>query len=141
VSNNDNDNGIYKKNPSDNSIYKKDTSSISQVVDAEILKVRDKIKLVDEIKSNPPVKGEMETEIKDGIYSIDLDTLLNAQISDCPATVIPMLIDHGIRTAVDIKETYKPEKRAMDFHYVWVLILIAGIFGVIYLALSMIGII
>ena len=104
------------------------------------LRTRDKIQLVEKVKAEPPETGYMKEEIQPGVYAIDLNTLLMAQLSDCPATVIPMLIDHGVRTAVDIKETYKPEKRALAFQYWWILFLIMGL-GAAYLFLSMFGII
>jgi len=103
-----------------------DAGDINKEVD-EALKIRDKIKLIDEVQKHPPKPDEMKTDIPDGIYAIDLNTLLAAQLSDCPATVIPMLIDHGVRTAVDIKETYKPEKRLLEFHYWWVIFLVLGL--------------
>jgi len=99
---------------------------IHSEIDTEIFKIRDKVRLVDEAKKHPPKPGVMKTEIPDGVYAIDLNALLAAQLSDCPATIIPMLIDHGVRTAVDIKETYKPEKRIMDFNYWWVIAVIIG---------------
>jgi len=107
---------------------------IDETVDKEMLRVRDKIQLMDEVKRNPPLPGEMNQSIKDDIYEIDLDTLLAAQLNDCPATVIPMLIDHGVRTAVDIKNTYKPERRILDFQYWWIIFLIVGLVGVLMVA-------
>ena len=91
--------------------------------------LRDKIRLINKIKNELPPTGIMETEIPDGRYAIDLNTLLRAQIADCPSTVIPMLIDHGIRTAVDIRNTYRPEKRLPSFNLIWLLLLIVG-FGI-----------
>ena len=102
--------------------------------------IRDKIQLMDNIKNNPPRPGEMKQTIAEGVYEIDLDALLAAQINDCPATVIPMLIDHGVRTAVDIKQTYKPEKRILDFQYWWVIFLAIGLLGALWIGLSMLGV-
>jgi len=96
-------------------------------IDIELMKVRDKVKIIDDVKNNPPKPDEMQQVIPEGAYVVDLDTLLAAQITDCPATVIPMLIDHGVRTAVDIKQTYKPEKRMLGFQYWWIIILIVGL--------------
>jgi len=101
-------------------------------VDESLKKIRDKIKLKDDIKNNPPEKGKMLTQIPPGTYAIDLNALLNAQITNCPGTVIPMLIDHGVRTAVDIKETYKPEKRNIEFKWLWAVVLVLGLMIVVY---------
>jgi len=109
-------------------------------VDERLQKVRDKMKLLDDIKNDPPPPGTMKTVIPPGSYAVDLNALLAAQISDCPATVIPMLIDHGVRTAVDIKDTYRTEKRHLDFQYWWVIFLVIGLFAVIYFANMIFGI-
>lgn len=109
-------------------------------VDERLEKVRDRMKLLDDIKNKPPKPGVMTTIIPPGSYAVDLNTLLAAQISDCPATVIPMLIDHGVRTAVDIKDTYRTEKRHLDFQYWWVIFLVIGLLAVMWLANMMFGI-
>lgn len=118
----------------------KELPQIESEIDTKLLEIRDKIKIQDDIKQNPPKKGELSVEVPEGYYSIDLRSLLLAQLSDCPSTVIPMLIDHGVRTAVDIKEAYKPEKRTIPFHYWWVLILFIGIMVIVYFGLSMFGV-
>lgn len=110
-------------------------------IDTELLKIRDRIKIMDDVKTKPPIPGEMTQTIPEGVYAVDLDTLLSAQINDCPATVIPMLIDHGVRTAVDIKQTYKPKKRVLDFQYWWVIFLIIGLMGVLLIGSMFLGII
>jgi len=115
-------------------------TNIEEKVDEEIKQLTDKIKTRIEIENNPPIPGEMKTEIPEGTYAVDLNTLLSAQIVDCPSTVIPMLIDHGVRTAVDIKETYKPEKRVLDFQYWWVIFLVIGLFALLWVANMMFGI-
>ena len=115
-------------------------TNIEEKVDEELKQLTDKIKIRTNIENNPPIPGEMKTEIPEGQYAIDLNTLLAAQIVDCPSTVIPMLIDHGVRTAVDIKETYKPEKRVLDFQYWWVIFMVIGLFALLWIANMMFGI-
>jgi hypothetical protein len=100
------------------------------------LESHDKVRLLHDVQSNPPEKGEMKVDIPPGMYAIDLRTLLDAQLSDCPATVIPMLIDHGVRVAVDIEKAYKPEKRHLQFEYWWIIFMIVG-FGVGFLIINM----
>lgn len=118
---------------------KKDQRVIHDDIDKALMKLetRDKIKVLSEIKESPPKPNYMKTNIDGNIYAIDLNVLLQAQIADCPATVIPMLIDHAVRTAVDIKDTYKPEKRILDFTWIWLLILIIGL-GIVFLVMNMI---
>lgn len=99
---------------------------IDDKVDEKLKEIGDKIQLTNKAEKNPPEPGEMKVELKPGLYEVDLNTLLNAQLSDCPATVIPMLIDHGVRTAVDIKNVYRPEKRYLGFQYWWVIFLAIG---------------
>jgi len=115
-------------------------ADLDEKINKELLKIRDRIKIVDDIKTDPPPHGRMTTTLRNEVYAVDLNTLLNSQIVDCPATVIPMLIDHGVRTAVDIKETYKPEKRVLAFQYWWVIVLIIGGIGMIMLLNMLFGI-
>ena len=112
---------------------KKDSKPVEDAVDDlfKLGEMRDKIKLVQQVRNDPPKTGVMKVEVPEGIHVIDLNTLLDAQLSDCPATVIPMLIDHGVRTAVDIKESYKPEKRLVNFNFWWVVAIILGL-GILY---------
>lgn len=118
---NDDDVNPFKPKPSPDEIHDRVDEALRS------LESSDKIQLMNDIKTTPPKPDSLKTVIKPGSYAVDLRTLLAAQISDCPATVIPMLIDHGVRTAVDIKETYKPEKRYMSFEYKWILWLILGL--------------
>jgi len=90
---------------------KKGDGDVHSKIDEELFKIRDKVKIIDDIKTNPPPPGAVGVTLEKGVHEIDLSTLLSSQIVDCPGTVIPMLIDHGVRTAVDIKDTYKPERR------------------------------
>ena len=122
--------------------FKPGKKDVHDDIDTELksLQKRDKIQLVTDVKEKPPKPGEMKVEIKDGeVYAIDLNALLLAQLSDCPATVIPMLIDHGVRTAVDIKKAYNPEKRHLDFQYWWLIFLIIGLGGAVLFADMMFG--
>ena len=101
-------------------------------LDEKLMEIKDGVKLVDDVKNNPPQPGEMLTEIPEGSYAVDLDTLLSAQLVECPAFVNPMIIDHAVRTAVDIKDTYKPEKRLPNFNYMWIIVLIIGLVGLFF---------
>ena len=103
--------------------------NVEDEIDRKLMDLRenDKIKLMNEVQKSPPEPKDMEVELPDDVYRIDLRTLLNAQLSDCPSTVIPMLIDHAVRTAVDIKDTYRPERRLPQFEYMWVIFLIIGL--------------
>jgi len=91
------------------------------------------VQLINSAKKHPPAQGVMGVELTPEKYDIDLNTLVLAQLSDCPSTVIPMLIDHGIRVAVDIKNAYRPEKRQLNFNYLWVIIFIFGFFAVVWI--------
>jgi len=122
--------------------FKPEKKDVHDDIDAALKNIpkKDKIQLVNDVKEKPPEPGKMKVEIKDGnVYAIDLNALLQAQLSDCPATVIPMLIDHGVRTAVDIKKAYNPEKRHLDFQYWWLLFLIIGLGGAFLFANMLFG--
>ena len=109
-------------------------SDKKDIVDEKAKEKLDKIQFVEKIKENPPPIGSLKTEIKEGLYEIDLDTLLRGQIVDAPSTVIPMLIDHHERVAVDVKESYKPERRRLPFQYWWLFIMLIGFLVMIYFA-------
>jgi len=98
----------------------------------------DRVRIAHEIKSNPPTPGYMQVDIKPAIYSIDLNTDAHWWFNHV-CTVFPLLLDQGIRTHVDIKDSFKPERRLPDFNFIWILILVIGIGVIAYLAMSMFG--
>lgn len=121
--------GKYDDFLKEDDINKRVDEKIRQSGKPKTEQVRDKIQLTNKVKTNLSPTGALETQVPDGVYAVDCNALLRAQISDCPSTVIPMLIDHGIRTAVDIRNTYRPEKRLPSFNLIWLLLLIVG-FGI-----------
>lgn len=68
----------------------------------------------------------MQVDVPPGAYSVDLRSLFKAELSDCPGTVIPMLVDHTVRTSLDLKNAFRPEKRFLSFQYWWVIFLAIG---------------
>ena len=119
-----------------------ETKDVHSDIDQALRRIqkRDKIQLVNDVKVKPPTPGKMNVDLTPGKYAIDLSVLLAAQLSDCPATVIPMLIDHAVRTNIDIKEAYKPEKRILDFHFWWIIILVGGLVAMLFLIQSLFGV-
>lgn len=110
-----------------------DFSQIDKEIDKALEKtkqVEDRVRIAHEIKENPPKPGFMKTDVKPGIYSIDLNTDANWWFNHV-CTVFPFLLDQGIRTHVDIKDSWKPEKRFMDFNYMFLVIAVIGFIGVI----------
>lgn len=90
----------------------------------------DRVRIAHEIKSNPPEPGFMKVDVAPAVYSIDLNTDAHWWFNHV-CTVFPLLMDQGIRTHVDIKDSFKPEKRLPDFNYMWILVLIIGVAGVL----------
>ena len=90
----------------------------------------DRVRIAHEIKSNPPEPGYMNVDVAPAIYSIDLNTDAHWWFNHV-CTVFPLLMDQGIRTHVDIRDSFKPEKRLPDFNYMWILILFIGVAGVL----------
>lgn len=88
----------------------------------------DRVRIAHEIKNNPPTPGFMRVDIPPGIYGIDLNTDAHWWFNHV-CTVFPLLLDQGIRTHVDIKDSFKPEKRLPDFNYMWIIVLIIGLLG------------
>jgi hypothetical protein len=87
---------------------------------------KDKIQLVNEVIVHPPLNDYMKEEVPPGVYALDLRTALNAQLSDRPASVNPMIVDHACRAAVNRRDAYKSEKRKLPFQYWWLLLLLIG---------------
>jgi hypothetical protein len=93
----------------------------------------DRIRIANEIKTNPPEPGFMRVDIRPAIYSIDLNVDAHWWFNHV-CTVFPLLLDQGIRTHVDIKDSFKPEKRFPDFNFMWIIVLLAGIIGIFVIA-------
>jgi len=85
----------------------------------------DRVKLAHEIRTNPPKPGYMRVDVLPGIYSIDLNTDAHWFFHHV-CTVFPFLIDQAVRTHVDIRDSFKPEKRKLDFEYWWILFIPIG---------------
>jgi hypothetical protein len=92
----------------------------------EELTAIDKIKLAHEIRANPPKPGFMKVEVPPAIYSIDLNTDAYWWFNRI-STVFPLILNQGIRTYMDLKDSFKPEKRKIEFPYLFLILAIAGI--------------
>lgn len=88
-----------------------------------------RVKFADEIRNNPPKPGYMEVGVKPAIYSIDLNTDAHWWFTHV-CTVFPLLLDQAKRTHIDIKDSFKPERRLPDFNYMFIFIAIIGFIGV-----------
>jgi hypothetical protein len=91
--------------------------------------VENRMRFAHEIKKNPPKPGYMSTVVKPGIYSIDLNVDAHWWFNHV-CTVFPLLLDQGIRTHMDLKESFKPEKRLPDFNYMWIVAVVVGIIAI-----------
>lgn len=97
----------------------------------------DKIKIGHEIRTNPPKPGFMKIEVPPAIYSIDLNTDAYWWFNRI-STVFPLILNQAIRTYVDIKDSFKPEKRKIEFPYLFLILAIVGIAAAIILVFSFI---
>lgn len=97
----------------------------------------DKIKIGHEIRTNPPNQGFMKVEVPPAIYSIDLNTDAYWWFNRI-STVFPLILNQAIRTYVDIKDSFKPEKRKIEFPYLFLLLAIVGIAAAIILIFTFI---
>ena len=95
-----------------------------------------KIQFADKIRKNPPKPGYMEVEVEPKIYSIDLNTDAHWWFTRA-CTVFPLLLDQAKRTHIDIKDSFKAEKRHLDFQYWWVIFLVIGVVAAFLLANTM----
>ena len=88
-----------------------------------------RVKFAHEIKTNPPEPGFMNVDVPPAVYSIDLNIDAHWWFNHV-CTVFPLLLDQAKRTATDIKDSFKPEKRLPDFPYVFIFIVIISMIGV-----------
>jgi len=95
--------------------------------------VGDRIRFAHEIKENPPEPGFMKVDLKPKIYSIDLNTDAHWWFNHT-CTVFPLLLDQAKRTHIDIKTSFKPEKRHADFNLMFIVVVIIGFVGIILFA-------
>lgn len=89
----------------------------------------DRVSFAHEIKKHPPEPGYMKVDVIPAIYSIDLNIDAHWWFTHV-CTVFPLLLDQGKRTHIDIKDSFKPEKRLPDFNYTFLFIGIIGIIGI-----------
>ena len=103
---------------------------IDKLTDKEDEKELDRVSFAHEIKKKPPKPKYMEVKVEPKIYSIDLNIDAHWWFSHV-CTVFPLLLDQAKRTHVDIKDSFKPEKRLPDFNHMFIVILFIGLVGVI----------
>jgi hypothetical protein len=121
----------------DKKLDKKQKKSIDEdMVEKE---VDSRIRIAHEIKNHPPKPGYMKVDVSPAIYSIDLNTDAHWFFNHV-CTVFPLLLDQAIRTHVDVRDSFKPQKRKLDFQYWWVILLPVGLILILYV-LSTFGLI
>lgn len=121
----------------------------------------ERAKKFQEVKANPPKPGYMEVKVFEGtddngnpiviskskdkeikhdpFFTIDLNTLITADVAACPSNVVPMLIDQAVQLVMNEKKTFKPEKRKEMFNYWWVVMALLMIPGIILIILLFMG--
>jgi len=85
-----------------------------------------RVSFAHDIKKNPPEPGFMKVEVKPAIYSLDLNIDAHWWFTHV-CTVFPLLLDQAKRTHIDIKDSFKPEKRLPDFPYMFIFVAVMGI--------------
>lgn len=98
------------------------------------MSVDDKIKFGYNIRKNPPKPGYMKVEVQPSIYAIDLNTDAHWWFQRA-CTVIPLIVDQAVRTHVDIKDSFKPEKAKVEFPYLFLILAVGGILAAIILVM------
>lgn len=91
-----------------------------------------RIQFADKIRKNPPKPGFMKVEVEPKIYSIDLNTDAHWWFTRA-CTVFPLLLDQVKRTHMDLRDSFKTERRKLDFQYWWVIFLVIGMIGALVL--------
>ena len=74
---------------------------------------------------------------QDVFFTIDLNTLIQADVAACPSNVMPMLIDEYVGMALAEKKAYEPEKRKRDeFNWWWIIFILMPIPAIILIIFS-----
>lgn len=89
-----------------------------------------RISFADRIRNNPPKPGYMKVDVEPKVYSIDLNIDADWWFTRS-CTVFPLLLDQAKRTHIDLKDSFKPERRLPDFNYVFIVFLIVGVIGIL----------
>jgi len=89
----------------------------------------DRIRFAHDIRNNPPKPGYMEVTIPPGVYSLDLNTDAHWWFGTS-CTVFSLLLDQTKRTHMDLKDSFKPEKRLPDFNLMWIVLVVVGLVGI-----------
>lgn len=130
------------------------------VKEEDIVASLDRVKFANDIRKHPPKDGFMKVDFweavktddkgkeekgiaikyeKDGkekvkftkgLFGIDLNTDADWWFNRA-CTVFPLILDQAVRTHVDIRDSFKPEKRRIDFPYLWIA---AAVVGVIFIS-------
>jgi len=66
---------------------------------------------------------------------VDLNTTIRADIARCPSHVGPMLIEKYVQVNMAEKEKFKPEKRKDEFKWIWVVLGLMMLPGIILVVL------
>ena len=126
---------------------KEEMDNLDKSIDKELAKFKtdiESLKILDDVQETPPKPGYMKTKLgpgsepdDDGLYEVDLDTLLAADLSNCPGTVLPVLIDNTLQTMFAIRDAYKPEKRAISFPWIWIILIVVGLI-IVFLVINLV---
>jgi len=89
----------------------------------------DRIRMAHDIRTDPPKPGFMKVDVSPAVYSIDLNTDAHWWFNHS-CTVFPLLLDQAKRTHMDLKDSFKMEKRMPDFNFMWIFIIVIGLIGI-----------
>lgn len=130
-----------KKQEVDLHFSEKDVSRVEKDIDAELHKFSkdaEEISVLSKVKDAPVEPGYMRVALGEGaddglggkdsgLYGIDLNQLLSADLSNCPGTVLPTLLDNTVAAAFAKRDAYRIEKRKIPYQWLWLLIVAIGV--------------
>lgn len=142
-----------KKQEVDLHFSETDVSKVEKEIDSELHKFSkdaEEISVLSKVKDAPVEPGYMKVELGEdaddgnkgrdsGLYAIDLNQLLAADLSNCPGTVLPTLLDNTVAAAFAKRDAYRIEKRKIPWQWLWLLIVAIGVIIVIMIILMVLS--
>jgi len=83
--------------------------------------------------------GEVKQYRHDPFFTVDLSKQLNGDITSCPSSVGPMLIDMAQKLVETKKGAFKQDKRRSEFNWWWIVLAVLLIPGILTVVFMMFG--
>jgi len=91
------------------------------IMKVDCYEVKDEYGVPKVISISKDFNGKIQKIPIDPFFTVDLNALLQADITSCPSSVMPMMIDEHVQIALAENKDWKPEKVKKEFNWWWLL--------------------